>query len=255
VPDQSLADAAFAVSEAGGTSPVVDGQFGPVILRVSEISPESSKSFEEVEAEIREQLALAEAAQVLLDVHDAYEDARASGMTLPEAATQQKLTPVTDRGHRPQRPDAGGNSACATCRNRRQMLRDAFETETGVETPPINIGAEGFVWFEVNDVTPARDRTLEEVRERVVADWTAMKSLKRLAPRRRSSRSGSAQGAELSAIAEELAIAVETKYRAETRRCGRGVWRGGGGRPPSRARMVWSRSPTMLRATTGSCSR
>src|SRR5690606_18817746 len=95
VPDQSLAEAAFAVTEAGGTTPVVDGQFGPVILRVAEIAPESSKSFEEVEAGIRKELALAEAAQMLLDVHDAYEDARAGGMTLVEAATQQKLTPVT----------------------------------------------------------------------------------------------------------------------------------------------------------------
>ena len=90
VPDQSLADAIFAVDQAGGTTPVVDGQFGPVILRVAEITPEESKSFEEVEAEIRKELALAEAAQVLLDVHDGYEDARASGMTLAEAAEQQR---------------------------------------------------------------------------------------------------------------------------------------------------------------------
>jgi peptidyl-prolyl cis-trans isomerase D len=92
------------------------------------------------------------------------------------------------------------------------MLRDAFDTETGVETPPINIGAEGFVWFEVNDVTPARDRTLEEVRERVVADWTAMKTAEALGARATELKERLAQGAELSAIAEELAIAVETKY-------------------------------------------
>ncbi|MDZ7602535.1 MAG: SurA N-terminal domain-containing protein, partial [Hoeflea sp.] len=75
--DRTLADAAFAVSEPGGTTPVIDGQFGPVILRVAEITPESSRSFEDVEAEIRQELALNQAAQVLLDVHDAYEDARA----------------------------------------------------------------------------------------------------------------------------------------------------------------------------------
>jgi len=211
VPDQSLADAVFAVSEAGGTTPVVDGQFGPVILRVSEITPESSKSFEEVEAEIREQLALAEAAQVLLDVHDAYEDARASGMTLPEAAAQQKLTPVTieaiDRSG--QTPEG---TVVRDIPESQALLRDAFETETGVETPPINIGAEGFVWFEVNDVTPARDRTLEEVRERVVADWTAMKTAEALGARATELKERLAQGAELSAIAEELAIAIETKY-------------------------------------------
>ena len=211
VPDQSLADAAFAVAEAGGTTPVVDGQFGPVILRVAEIKPESSQSFEEVEPEIREQLALAEAAQVLLDVHDAYEDARASGMTLEEAAAQQKLTPVTidaiDRSGRT--PD---ETIVRDIPESQALLRDAFEAEVGVETPPINIGAEGFVWFEVNDVIPARDRTLDEVREKVVADWTAMKTAEALGAKATELKERLAKGAELPAIAEEMSLAVETKY-------------------------------------------
>ncbi|WP_417412964.1 SurA N-terminal domain-containing protein [Hoeflea sp.] len=211
VPDQSLADAIFAVSEAGGTTPVVDGQFGPVILRVSDITPESSKSFEEMEPEIREQLALAEAAQVLLDVHDAYEDARASGMTLAEAAAQQKLTPVTidaiDRSG--QTPEG---TVVRDIPESQALLRDAFDTEIGVETPPINIGAEGFVWFEVNDVIPARDRTLDEVRDRVVADWTAMKTAEALGAKAEELKQRLEKGAELPAIAEELSAAVETKY-------------------------------------------
>jgi peptidyl-prolyl cis-trans isomerase D len=211
VPDQSLAEAAFAVAEAGGTTPVVDGQFGPVILRVAEIAPESSRSFEEVEPEIREQLALAEAAQVLLDVHDAYEDARASGMTLEEAAAQQKLTPVTidaiDRSGRT--PD---ETIVRDIPESQALLRDAFEAETGVETPPINIGAEGFVWFEVNDIIPARDRTLDEVREKVVNDWTKMKTAEALEAKASELKDRLTKGAELSAIAEELSLAVETKY-------------------------------------------
>lgn len=211
VPDQSLADAAFAVAEAGGTTPVVEGQFGPVILRVAEIAPESSQSFEEVEPEIREQLALAEAAQVLLDVHDAYEDARASGMTLEEAAAQQKLTPVTldavDRSGRT--PD---DTIVRDIPESQALLRAAFEAEIGVETPPINIGAEGFVWFEVNDIIPARDRTLDEVREKVVADWTKMKTAEALGAKATELKDRVTKGAELSAIAEEMSLAVETKY-------------------------------------------
>jgi len=211
VPDQSLADAVFSVTDAGGTTPVVDGQFGPVILRVAEITPESSQSFEEVEPEIREQLALAEAAQVLLDVHDSYEDARAGGMTLIEAAAQQKLTPVTldaiDRSG--QTPDG---TVVNNIPESQALLKDAFETEVGVETPPINIGAEGFVWFEVIDVTPARDRTLDEVRDRVVTDWTAMKTSEALGAKAAEMKERLSKGAELSAIAEELAVAVETKY-------------------------------------------
>ncbi|MEM5473034.1 SurA N-terminal domain-containing protein [Hoeflea sp. AS60] len=211
VPDQSLADAVFAVGDAGGTTPVVDGQFGPVILRVAEITPESSKSFEEMEPEIREQLALAEASQMLLDVHDAYEDARAGGMTLAEAAAQQKLTPVTieaiDRSGRT--PDG---TVVTDIPESQSLLRDAFETEVGVETPPINLGTDGFAWFEVIDITPARDRTLDEVRDQVASDWTVMKTAEALGAKATEIKDRLTKGAELSVIAEELAVAVETKY-------------------------------------------
>ncbi|WP_422369961.1 SurA N-terminal domain-containing protein [Hoeflea sp.] len=211
LPDQSLADAAFSVAEEGGTSEVVDGQFGPVILRVAEITPESSQSYEEVEAEIKQELALAEAAQVLLDVHDAYEDARAGGMTLVEAATQQKLTPVSieavDRAGRT--PDG---TVISDLPQSQELLRDAFDTDPGVEAPAISLGAEGFVWFEVEDVTPARDRALDEVRDQVTADWTEEKQLEALGARATALKERLESGAELSAIAEELSIAVETKY-------------------------------------------
>jgi len=216
VPDQSLADAVFSVAEAGGTTPVIDGQFGPVILRVAEITQESSQSFEEVETEIRKELALAEASQVLLDVHDAYEDARAGGMTLVEAAAEQKLTPVTleavDRSG--QTPDG---TVITDIPESQALLRDAFETETGVETPPINLGADGFVWFEVIDVTPARDRTLDEVRDRVVIDWTAMKTVEALGAKASELKERLTKGADLAAIAEELSVAVETKFSLNRR--------------------------------------
>ena len=211
MPDQTLADAAFAVNEEGGTTPVVEGQFGPVILRVAEITPESSQSFEEVEAEIRQELALNQAAQVLLDVHDAYEDARAGGMTLSEAATQQKLDPMTieavDRSGRT--PDG---TVLSDLPESQQLLRDAFEAEQGVEVPPVNMEDGGFLWFEVVDVTPARDRTLDEVRDQVVADWTDMKTLEALGAKATEMKERLEKGADLATIAEELSVAVETKY-------------------------------------------
>ncbi|WP_420409279.1 SurA N-terminal domain-containing protein [Hoeflea sp.] len=211
LPDQSLAEAAFSVAEEGGTSDVVEGQFGPVILRVAEITPESSQSYEEVEAEIKEELALAEAAQILLDVHDAYEDARAGGMTLVEAATQQKLTPVSieavDRTGRT--PDG---TVLSDLPQSQQLLRDAFETDPGVEAPPISLGAEGFVWFEVEDVIPARDRELDEVRDQVIADWTDEQQLEALGARATALKERLDTGADLSTIAEDLSVAVETKY-------------------------------------------
>ena len=106
VPDQAVAEAAFAL-QANQVSPIVDGAFGPVLVRVTAITPAVVKSLAEATPEIRKDLALAEANRILLDVHDSYEDSRAAGESLREAAAKLGLDVVTveavDRAG--QRPD------------------------------------------------------------------------------------------------------------------------------------------------------
>jgi peptidyl-prolyl cis-trans isomerase D len=91
MPDQKIAKAAFSVPADGGVTDVVEGAFGPVILRVTKIKPDDQKTFDQVKDEIRKDLALSHAADDVLNVHDRYEDLRASGATLAEAANQLKL--------------------------------------------------------------------------------------------------------------------------------------------------------------------
>ncbi|HEV7433813.1 MAG TPA: peptidylprolyl isomerase, partial [Pseudorhizobium sp.] len=76
---------------------------------------------------------------------------------------------------------------------------------------PVSLANNGYVWFEVREVTPERDRTLEEVRERVVADWTAEQQREALGARATELKQRIEGGETLAAVAEELGIAVETK--------------------------------------------
>jgi len=210
LPEVNLAEAAFAVKDAGGTTDVIQGSFGPVILRVAEIKPASVKPFEEVANQIKQELAVQKAGDRLLDVHDAYEDARAGGATLQEAAKQQGL-PVTvvdavDRnGQTPEGkaldklPESGG------------LLKAAFEGDPGVEIPSLNLGSEGYLWVEVLDVMPAHDRPLEEVRDKVVADWTA-EQLRAVIEKKAADVKKEVEGGKsLEQVAADLGIAVETK--------------------------------------------
>ncbi|MDF1779138.1 MAG: SurA N-terminal domain-containing protein [Rhizobiaceae bacterium] len=211
VPDQVIADAAFAISSAGATSGVVNGSFGPVILRVTAITPQSTRSFEEVRDEIRNELALREAETILLDVHDAYEDSRAGGETLREAARKQKLTPVTiDAVDRSARTPDG--EVLRDLPQSQALLAQAFDTEINIETAPINIGGDGFLWFEVDDIIPARDRTLDEARSQVTEDWKREQAAIALDKQATELRDRVAKGEELSAIAAELGLVAETKY-------------------------------------------
>jgi peptidyl-prolyl cis-trans isomerase D len=209
VADKAVAEAAFKLAE-NEVSPIVQGAFGPVLLRVTEIKPEVVRPQAEVAPEIRKDLALAEANRVLLDVHDTYEDSRAAGESLREAAAKLKLDVVSveaiDRAG--QLPDG---SIHADLPQSRELLQAAFETEANVENPPVNTGSNGFVFYEVEGITPARDRTLDEVREKVVADWIAGETTKRLAAKAAELEKRLKDGTEFDALATELSLEKQTK--------------------------------------------
>ncbi|MVA98960.1 peptidylprolyl isomerase [Nitratireductor sp. CAU 1489] len=209
VPDPAVAEAAFGLAE-NEISGIVEGAFGPVILRVTEIEPETIQPFEEVADKIRMELALAEAGDVLFDVHDGYEDARASGATMAEAAAKLDLKMVTVEAI-----DRTGRTPDGTIVNdlpqSRDMLREAFETEAGVENPPLSLGSSGFVFYEVDEVTQRRERSLEEVRDGAVADWRAAERDDRLSTKAKELEKRVADGASLDDIASELALEKQTK--------------------------------------------
>ena len=209
VADPAVAEAAFALAD-NQVSDVVKGAFGPVLVRVTKVEPEIVRPLDEVKDEIRRDLAIGEASRVIFDVHDSYEDARAGGTSMREAAEKLKLTVRTveaiDRSA--QRPDG---TVVNDLPQSAELIRASFETEPGVENPPINIGGNGFLFYEVEGVTPARDRTLDEVRDRVVADWTAATASARLATKSDEIAKRVRDGAELDAIAAELGLEKQTK--------------------------------------------
>ena len=210
MPDAKLGDAAFAVVADGQTSPVIDGAFGPVILRVTNIKPETVRSYDEVKEELRKELALSNAANEIMGIHDKFEDARVSGATMQEAAAQTNLKLVVLDAVDARGNDANGD-AIAGIPEAKTLLEEAFKAEVGGETLPVNLGRDGYVWFDVDEVTPARDRTLDEARERVVADWTAEQQRTELAAKAVELKARVEKGETLAAIATELGIAVETK--------------------------------------------
>ena len=209
VPDPAIAEALFKLA-ANEVSQPVTGSFGTVLLRVTEIKPEVVKPLTEVADEIRKQLAVAEATRILLDAHDSYEDARAGGATLAEAAAKLNLKVVTvdaiDR--QALRPDG---KIVDDLPESSELLKQAFETEVGIENPAINIGSTGYVFYEVQDITPARDRTLDEVHDKVVADWKSAEAEKRLDAKAAELAKQVKDGAALDTVAAELKLEKQTK--------------------------------------------
>ncbi len=209
IADKAVAEAAFSLA-ANEVSPVVQGQFGPVLLRVTEIKPEVVKPLDQVAGEIRKHLALIDANRLLLEVHDNFEDARAAGDSMAEAAnkTHLKLVTVDAIDRAGQRPDG---TAVDSLPQPRELLQAVFQADVGADNPPLSIGAAGYVFYELEDVTPARDRTLDEVREKVVADWTKIETEKRLAEKGEELRKRLKDGTPMETLASELSQEKQTK--------------------------------------------
>ena len=168
IPDAAIADAAFAL-EAGGVSDVVEGVFGPVILRVGQIEPESVRPLAEVEGDIRQALALSKAADAVDAAYSAYEDARGGGATFQEAATQAAIPVKTVAA-----VDRNGNAPDGQpveLPQKSDLLAAAFESEPGFDALPVNVDPNGYVFYDVASIDPAHDRQLDAVRETVVGDW------------------------------------------------------------------------------------
>lgn len=167
--DPVVGKAAFAL-EQGAVSDVIEGQFGFVLASVTSIEPGSERSFEEAREEILAALKLQRAENEVLDLFDEIEDARAGGQTLAEIATAKRLELLTIEAI-----DASGNgpdgAAIADLPGGSELVREAFASDVGLENDPIQQRGTTFIWYEVNEIEPARERTLDEVRDRVVAAW------------------------------------------------------------------------------------
>jgi len=210
MPDAKLGDAAFAVVVDGQTTPVIDGAFGAVILRITNIKPETVRAYDEVKDELRKELALSNAGNEIMGIHDKFEDARVSGASMQDAAGQTNLKLVVLNAVDARGNDANGEKISGIPEEK-TLLEEAFKADVGGETLPVNLGRDGYVWFDVDEVTPSRDRTLDEAREKVVADWTAEQQRNELTAKAVELKTRVEKGETLAAIATELGIAVETK--------------------------------------------
>lgn len=210
LPDQVLANAAFAVQKDGDTTPVVEGAFGPVILRVTNIKPSHTKALDEVKTQIREDLAANAAAQQINDVHDRFEDLRGGGASMEEAASKVGLHVVKVDGIDAQGQNKAG-AANDSLPDKPALLKAVFETEVGADPLALNIGRSGYLWFDVSAVEPPRDRTLDEVKAKVTADWTVEQQKQALGAKAEALRAKIDNGQKLTDIAAELALAVENK--------------------------------------------
>ncbi len=206
--DPVAAEAAFALAEGVASDPVA-GRFGSLILRVTKIDAGAQKPFAEVADEVKRELATERARAEVQRVHDAIEDQRAGARPLGDIAKERGLTLVTVPPVERTGRDKAGNLV-DTIPEATALIPAVFRSDVGADNEALRTPGEGYIWFDVTGVEPARDRTLAEVRDRVAEDWKAEEIARRLTEKAREMVEKLNGGAEMAAVAAEVGLTPVT---------------------------------------------
>lgn len=204
--DPAVADAAFSL-EQGATSGPVAGRFGPVLVRVTQVQPESVKPFEEVAADVRSELAQARARSEIEAVHDAIEDLRAGARPLAEIAKEKGLALIQVPAVDAQGLDKAGNPV--EIPDRDAVVKAAFASDIGADNEALRSNG-GYIWYDVTGIEPAREKTLAEVRDQAAAQWREDQIAQKLAEKARGLTERLQKGEAIETVAQETGAPVKT---------------------------------------------
>jgi peptidyl-prolyl cis-trans isomerase D len=162
--DARLRDAAFMTAEGASTQPV-QGPFGWVILHVARVVPGQSRTFEEVQDQIRTNLTNQRAQARMAEIANAFEDDRAAGDTIAEAAMKHGLIvrQIVAADRNGMTPEGG----VADIPLVPDFLEQVFQIETGDEGDLFMTMEGGAYAVRMNSITPPAVRPFDQVREQV----------------------------------------------------------------------------------------
>ena len=184
--------------------------FGTVILHVKKIEPGLTKSFADVEADLKHDIALDRAKGEVNKICDKVDEEFGGGLGLEEIAKKLNLPlriiAAVDRSGRgpdgqlvPDLP-AGVDA-----------INSAFNTEVGTENDPLMLPGGGYVWYDVADITPSRERPLDEVKDQVEARWKQDEIIKRLDAKTTEIVDKLKSGTSMADVAAANGVMVQTK--------------------------------------------
>lgn len=167
--DPAMGNAAFKLEQNKVSEPITGSLGSVVLLRVTEIEPGKSPSFEEAKADLEKKILKERASGAIFDLHDKIEDQLASGSKFSEIADKLKLNYVlidqVDRQGK--KPDG----STVTLPAQKDVLNAVFSTDVGVENDPIDAKDDGVIWYEVLGVIPEQLKPFDQVKDEATKDW------------------------------------------------------------------------------------
>ncbi|WP_375702175.1 peptidyl-prolyl cis-trans isomerase [Bartonella sp. AA89HNZF] len=194
--------------QQGQVSAVINDLQGPVIIRITHIEPSSSLPFESVEENIRQILAKNRATDDIRNNYVAIENARFEGASLKELADQYKLSLRTITIDKTGKTLEG---AILTDLPQKDILLNAiYQSNEGVDLDPLSFQNGGYLWYKVDKIIPARDKTLEEAKLDVLSQWKNEEIQRLLDEKAKNALKQLTEGKSLVALAHTLVVTKQT---------------------------------------------
>ncbi|MGI9356402.1 MAG: SurA N-terminal domain-containing protein [Rhizobiaceae bacterium] len=205
---KAIADQAFTLP-LNEASKIIKGPFGPTMIRVTEIEPANTTELAEVKDDIRKDLALRKAADTIISLQETVEDLRAGGASLADAADQLgykvRSVEAIDRTGRDTKEEVIKDLPSS-----QKLIAEVFQSAVGDQPSPIDVGTAGYAWYEVMEVIEPRDRTLDEVGEKVAKDWTTVEQSKLVQAKAEELKTRLENGENFADIATDVSGEVKT---------------------------------------------
>lgn len=211
--DPAIAEAAFAI-EKNAVSNVVQSRFGPVLLYVTAIEQKIVQTFENVSQNLTQELVKEKTRNLVQDIHDKVDEARAGAQKLADIAKDFKLDIVTLESDR-----SGKNIDLL---EKETVLKAVFASDLGVDNEVVRFKEGGYLWFDVQNIVPPRARTYEEAAADVRTRFEAEQIANQLKIRADILSERINKGESLETIASELRLNV-----LKAANLGRGAAQGG----------------------------
>lgn len=205
--DTLIADAAFGLAQDQVSEPV-QGKLSVVLLKVTKITPEKQSTLDEVKAELTQRLQHEKARGEVQTTYDAVEDARAQQKPFEEIAKDVSLpltvtSPVDIQGQ-------GKDGKPVEVPFKENVLKQAFESDTGVENDALTTPSGGYVWYEVREVTPSAVKPFDTVKADVETAWRAQKLREVALEKAKQMVERARNGVTLDALAAEAKAEIKT---------------------------------------------
>ncbi len=171
--DPAVADAAFGLAKEGDFA-IIPGIGGKRVIGVTKIEAGGTTSYEDAKPIVARNLAIAKAKAAYADIQDQIESLRAGLKPLKEIADRYKL-PVSTVTITAGGPELSSVTSLPEA-DRAKVATAIFAATQGKLAPTVAVNSNENIYFDLSKVEAARDQTLDEVKDKVTAAWTAAKT-------------------------------------------------------------------------------